>query len=755
MTEVYQDLIKDVSAQIAKAFLSHESNLEERSLFLDADVASITRQVGLESMRLIYTTLLNQNVTEEESKGLHVHRNPTILFNVLFGVLELPSPYLWNKDSHSKPLLDVLNLSHHGRSEPVTRALSDFGSENSFDQASNSFAEHYKYHLSSSTVRRVTERTAEEALSYIEQKLSSAIADYEQDLAKNVSASVEKESVDHFLSTEKSAIKKNQLLEEEVLVEEPVERKVGKKLVTGNQEPNAGTILPNGNQESNVGKILLNGDQKPTIGKILLSGNQESNVGKISLNNSQNGDQEPNRKILVNSNQESQSGKILLNDNQESNVRKILMNSNQKSNGKILLNSKQEPNAGKILLNGNQGTNVGKILVNSNQEPNGKILLNDNQELNGKILLNSNQEPNAGKILLNGNQESNVGKILLNSNQEPNGKILLNGNQEPNGKILLNNNQEATSGKILVNPLEVKRIRVNDRQQSETLSQRKVEKTMASEETEKTPSPQEELSKIMKCVELMLIEMDGCNIRTAVLEPVKNSSETTPIRKLPKKHKKIKWRDVRIGFARPMDSKSKTYVGKMDSYSEVAKQLFSASILAGMSPQTEIVGVADGGPGLKEALEKQFENIQFILDKTHLKDHLYDTAEALGISGNERREWVKSHLKAISEGKVEQIKKEFENEYEQNDNDRLRQLIGYLSRFSNNVHYDKFKEKGYPVGSGEVESAHKYIPQRRLKLPGASWDPNNVEPMLALRLLKANKWWDDFWKTREKSKIKA
>jgi len=55
---------------------------------------------------------------------------------------------------------------------------------------------------------------------------------------------------------------------------------------------------------------------------------------------------------------------------------------------------------------------------------------------------------------------------------------------------------------------------------------------------------------------------------------------------------------------------------------------------------------------------------------------------------------------------------------------------------------------GLPTGSGEVESAHRYIPQKRLKIPDATWHPDNINPMLALRIIRANDWWDDFWMQR-------
>lgn len=253
--------------------------------------------------------------------------------------------------------------------------------------------------------------------------------------------------------------------------------------------------------------------------------------------------------------------------------------------------------------------------------------------------------------------------------------------------------------------------------------------------------------------ELMLVELDGCEIRTAVSELIENSEETTEVYNNPKKKKIINWRDVRIGLARPLGSVSKIYVGKKDSYPEVVNDLFNASVLKGMSPETKVIGVSDGGIGLKEELEKQFCNIQFILDKTHLKDHLYDTADKLEIRKKDRPGWVKSRLEAISSGEAENVRKELENEYERNPNERLRRLIGYINRFYDALNYDEFKAKGYPVGSGEVESAHRSVPQKRLKLPGASWHPDSINPMLALRILRADDWWEDFWKERTERKI--
>jgi len=256
-------------------------------------------------------------------------------------------------------------------------------------------------------------------------------------------------------------------------------------------------------------------------------------------------------------------------------------------------------------------------------------------------------------------------------------------------------------------------------------------------------------------IDKMLAELDGCEIRTARFVPVEDSTETTPVYNNPKKEKIINWRDVRLGFVRPLDSKSKTFVGKMDTYQEVVSQMHSAAVLTGMTAETKIIGVADGGIGLSEELKRQFPSMQFILDKSHLKDHLYETAEALGINQKDRPGWVKPRVRAISDGNVEAVLKELEEENDKNPNKRLKRLIGYIKRFYDALDYDNFKSLGYPIGSGEIESAHKSIPQKRLKIPGASWNADSIDPMLALRILRADDWWEDFWNQRTESLLVA
>lgn len=52
---------------------------------------------------------------------------------------------------------------------------------------------------------------------------------------------------------------------------------------------------------------------------------------------------------------------------------------------------------------------------------------------------------------------------------------------------------------------------------------------------------------------------------------------------------------------------------------------------------------------------------------------------------------------------------------------------------------------GLSIGSGEIESAYRYVVQQRLKRPGAWWTPETAERMLALRVNRANNRWVAYW----------
>jgi len=75
----------------------------------------------------------------------------------------------------------------------------------------------------------------------------------------------------------------------------------------------------------------------------------------------------------------------------------------------------------------------------------------------------------------------------------------------------------------------------------------------------------------------------------------------------------------------------------------------------------------------------------------------------------------------------------------------VRACFRYLTNRSQFLDYKSALAAGLPIGSGEIESAHRYVFQKRLKISGAWWKMENLKKVIALRVLRANRGWEDYW----------
>ncbi len=69
MDKDYQEIITKVSKQVAKTFLHQEDNLAARATLLDADIAEITRQIGLETTKIVIEHVRDDLVKKNSGKG--------------------------------------------------------------------------------------------------------------------------------------------------------------------------------------------------------------------------------------------------------------------------------------------------------------------------------------------------------------------------------------------------------------------------------------------------------------------------------------------------------------------------------------------------------------------------------------------------------------------------------------------------------------------------------------------------------------
>ncbi|MDF2375303.1 MAG: ISKra4 family transposase, partial [Verrucomicrobiales bacterium] len=117
-----------------------------------------------------------------------------------------------------------------------------------------------------------------------------------------------------------------------------------------------------------------------------------------------------------------------------------------------------------------------------------------------------------------------------------------------------------------------------------------------------------------------------------------------------------------------------------------------------------------------------------------------------------RKKWIERQKQWLKQNRAGQVlptlKKHLEPAGVANENAPVRKCWRYLKNRRDQLDYEGALEKGLPIGSGETESAHRHLIQRRLKLPGAWWKRETASDMAQLRVTRANGNWKDFWSNK-------
>ena len=112
-----------------------------------------------------------------------------------------------------------------------------------------------------------------------------------------------------------------------------------------------------------------------------------------------------------------------------------------------------------------------------------------------------------------------------------------------------------------------------------------------------------------------------------------------------------------------------------------------------------------------------------------------------GLRLNPKKEMLSLKLN-MEEGKIQEVMDKLKKEEEIAPNhEGLKAYIRYIKNRPGQFDYAGPKAKELPLGFGKVQSTHKSLIQRRLKIPGTWWLKENADPIANLRMLRANRGW--------------
>ena len=221
---------------------------------------------------------------------------------------------------------------------------------------------------------------------------------------------------------------------------------------------------------------------------------------------------------------------------------------------------------------------------------------------------------------------------------------------------------------------------------------------------------------------------------------------------------RVEWHDLKTGvFYRQEQALAsergqlaeKVVVSWQGEPVEFGRRLHWEGLRGGLGRARDVLVVADGAPWIWNVAQDRWAGANPLLDFYHASQHLWALSEALhGRDEAARKAWVEPRLHRLRHGKEKAVLREIAALPRRRGQAQevVRREQNYFATQSVRMNYETVAKKGWPIGSGAVESACR-TRQCRRKRPGQFWTRLGLRHFNALEEARDNGHWDQLWLT--------
>jgi hypothetical protein len=233
-----------------------------------------------------------------------------------------------------------------------------------------------------------------------------------------------------------------------------------------------------------------------------------------------------------------------------------------------------------------------------------------------------------------------------------------------------------------------------------------------------------------------------------------------------------KWKENKVGVAydalpspeqpgveyrgpRPL---TRSVVATMEPWEKLGDHLSALANHRGYAHARQKVFISDGANSIRSVREKSFPDAAFVLDWAHAAEHVHQTSQAAFGNSTQSEAWTERQKTRLWNGQLDLFLKDIRKLANKlgppppkaNANDPRRILANQLDYFSTNragLDYPTFRKRGWPIGSGIIESTIKQL-AKRVKGTEKHWTTTGAEQTLQVvaHILSEDQSWELFWK---------
>ena len=148
-------------------------------------------------------------------------------------------------------------------------------------------------------------------------------------------------------------------------------------------------------------------------------------------------------------------------------------------------------------------------------------------------------------------------------------------------------------------------------------------------------------------------------------------------------------------------------------------------------------------------------DVTVILDIIHVVEYVWKAAHAFHREGSpDAAHWAWTRVQSILEGKSSKVAAAMRRAatvagLSSDTRKPVDTCADYLQKYAPYLHYDRYLAAGYPIATGVIEGACRYLVRDRMELTGARWRLVGAEAVLKLRALRASGDFDAYWDFHE------
>lgn len=199
-----------------------------------------------------------------------------------------------------------------------------------------------------------------------------------------------------------------------------------------------------------------------------------------------------------------------------------------------------------------------------------------------------------------------------------------------------------------------------------------------------------------------------------------------------------------------------SYFSRLADHETFRRQAWPELHRRGLETAEQVIWLADGSEWCQGFGLYHREAAVFILDFSHAAAHLARAAQATyGAQTLPGTDWLRRQCHKLKHGNPATVLAALLTLPTAGAPDpagaaeTARATFEYLAKRWEQIQYADFLARGFPIGSGSVESANKLVIEARLKGSGMHWAREHVSPLVALRAVLCSGRWAAVWPTLE------